>query len=410
MKYSDEVKALARECMDVYGADDGGLHFNVLVTQRCPFECAHCLNNSGPAMPRTTFSVQDARDLVTMDAKVREFFGNADACGLSFNLIGGEPTLYIDALRDLLAEFEPHGHLEMTTNGWWLRSAASFVRTMKVLDPYIQDMPIRLSHSPYHRAFRTTDDDVIRAMVSVQGSSRGYGSTWEDHVDEDQPESGPLERIIRPALESAVSKLGESVGLCPECNARVSITSSCVECDACGHSYEADGEYDQVYEKARRQLCDLYACATSFIRAWKTNMLGVETQNGEALATGRAGPAHNQCGTKGGMCYAGDRMFTVAPGGVIQDMCCSGVPIGTMPAGYVSEGVVAAIRRVQMVRLINKRFHGRGACSIRARELSFNACTNCDKSIRSVVRGRSCREEVDSTIRYLKNYGKRINR
>lgn len=399
MKYSKEAKELGRVCVETYSDNSEAMSYNIMVTQRCPFECAHCLNDSSPRSPAGVFGPKDVDSVLRFHETVNDFFKQRQSA--DFNFIGGEPTLYTSALEFLLRSFQPYGSLQMTTNGWWLRSAVSFVRVMSAIMDYVDDhdMSVRISHSPYHAKFRTREE-----LQTVEGLLR-----WRTAVRSDGDifaEESPLGWMIEGVMDNLMANSGETV-VCRECDHEYRLQEQRSECPACGERNDHEDRYYEVMDMLGLKMCNRGGLR-HYIQRFLESMLHttyVDHQRPSGVvATGRAG--RDSVSFEGGQCYTSQKIFTVDPGGAVRDVCCAGVPIGTEPMGHVDDGVLLAVRRVQLMLLIEKRFPNRCRWDERGRDAKYKACTSCNKSTYAVLHGRTLQEEARQAIKYIKQYGR----
>ena len=104
------------------GGEDREVTFTLLLTKRCGFACAHCMFAAGPR-GEARWMPAGVLDEVLLAATTFRDWGFRTR----LNLLGGEPTLDLErfALIHSHISHHPLSHdleMEMTTNGWWLRS------------------------------------------------------------------------------------------------------------------------------------------------------------------------------------------------------------------------------------------------------------------------------------------------
>ncbi len=117
--------------------------------------------------------------------KLMDFAEQAQAQGVSvtFNLVGGEPTLDLDQFIPLAEKLNDRfgGMVEMTTNGWWLFNVESLRRMNRFFAQtgwFDNSQFVRISNSPYHKAFR---DKKSTYILESQGSLKNYLKyPWEE--------------------------------------------------------------------------------------------------------------------------------------------------------------------------------------------------------------------------------------
>ena len=124
-------------CDILSDARNDEITITLLLTRKCPFECAHCFYGCSPRESGSYISdavLQSAHDfyaeLNRLEIKVR------------FNLIGGEPTTN---MREFARVFETvtswydftvaPARVEMVTNGWWLHRRETAERFFEISKP-----------------------------------------------------------------------------------------------------------------------------------------------------------------------------------------------------------------------------------------------------------------------------------
>ena len=109
----------------------------LLLTRKCPFECAYCFYGCSPRESGSYIS-----DAVLQSA--HDFYDELNRLEIKarFNLIGGEPTTN---MREFARVFETvtswydftvaPARVEMVTNGWWLHRRETAERFFEILKP-----------------------------------------------------------------------------------------------------------------------------------------------------------------------------------------------------------------------------------------------------------------------------------
>lgn len=156
---------------------------NLDCTQRCNFECAHCMHSAGP---RSGMSIY-ATDSTIL--RIARFFDQAidmfpDA-SLSLNFVGGEPTLNLNQFRRIVFNsnyrMSDSVRFEMTTNGWWLEKAANIVRFAEAVRPMLNEDrvgAIRISNDKWHQEFRK--DSPNKAYIRLFDEWRVGQKLWHE--------------------------------------------------------------------------------------------------------------------------------------------------------------------------------------------------------------------------------------
>ena len=119
-----------------------GQELYILLSDRCNFSCAHCLNDSGPNAKR--WSPTDD----SIQALAQEINQNNEILQLHFS--GGEPTLFLPQIRKVLNLVNREIRVAMTTNGWFVD------RSLQFLD----DLPlssVTISFDRFHEPFMKLD-------------------------------------------------------------------------------------------------------------------------------------------------------------------------------------------------------------------------------------------------------------
>jgi hypothetical protein len=119
-----------------------GQELYILLSDRCNFSCAHCLNDSGPNAKRWSPTEGSIQSLA------REINQNKNVLQLHFS--GGEPTLFLPQIRQILSLVARKLKIAMTTNGWFVDRSLQ----------YLDDLPldsIIFSFDRFHEPFMTLE-------------------------------------------------------------------------------------------------------------------------------------------------------------------------------------------------------------------------------------------------------------
>jgi len=146
---------------------DDSVTICLFVTQSCNFECRHCMYGEKLTNSATYMS----NEILWEVRNQIEILQSLDI-PVTVNLIGGEPTLNLNEFErvlDHVARWDVQ--IEMTTNGWFLRSLELTEKFLKIVRPYIDTqysedgLTIRISNDDYHTEQRGFD--VKQAFDSI---------------------------------------------------------------------------------------------------------------------------------------------------------------------------------------------------------------------------------------------------
>lgn len=125
---------------------------NLQLTLKCNLTCEHCGYSCGPDVRSGYMNHKVLRKVRDQVERLREF-------GLypMVNLIGGEPTLNLNAFELILREVMSwEVEVSMTTNGWWLNRPSTLKRFMSIVRRYVQadgtadGFEVRISGDQFH--------------------------------------------------------------------------------------------------------------------------------------------------------------------------------------------------------------------------------------------------------------------
>lgn len=161
---------------------------NLMITERCPFQCGHCFFESGPRRPKDYMTWETLQAIHYQITTLQEA-----GYDVTVNLIGGEPTINLEEFRRVLDVVERWDvPLEMSTNGWWLTKrdkAEEFLQIVKhpVLD---ERLTIRISDDYWHREYQPKN---IRGRLDA-----ALKGLW-DNYDENEDPYSPLSVLPEPS-------------------------------------------------------------------------------------------------------------------------------------------------------------------------------------------------------------------
>lgn len=296
---------------------------NLLLTRRCNYSCRMCMYASGPKMPADPMRREDLTEIKGFLDEIS--LSLKPETNISVNLIGGEPTLDMEHLENVLStvaswerpqrddcEWTNGISLEMTTNGWWLESYKDTVAFAKAVWTELSEerLIVRISNSAYHDEFRSPA--LSHLFKDEPRESYGYGGGRKTSK-----------------LEDYLQELGYE---------------GCTE--------DEDGNYNEpqdlwLLEELRKaaEACHLYIDSklggpekVSPVGRAKTN--GIGWQDGECHAT--SGIKFTFMPTKDG-----ERP------GRLYDPCCNG---GKVPLGFADEGLGLLIKRALFMEALHKEF------------------------------------------------------
>lgn len=138
--------------------DESHVTISLLLTRRCNFECAHCFYEcSTKFRGYMGFDVLSAVEEQALRLRELDIYPE-------INLVGGEPTLNMEAFGAILHEVMSWNFpVTMTTNGWWLHREKTARQFFNTVAPYVpvdgaghgmEELCIRISDDKFHDEFR----------------------------------------------------------------------------------------------------------------------------------------------------------------------------------------------------------------------------------------------------------------
>jgi hypothetical protein len=204
--------------------------------------------------------------------------------------VGGEPTLDLDEFErvlDTVTEWQLP--LEMTTNGWWLRSHQTLTKFLRIVLPAVRDheMTIRISDSVWHDAFRTPHE-----LRLLEVGLEDLFSNPFDHLYQYEPSKCPE----CGQTETEENEVGDRV---------------CVGCGCSEDDFYPDMPGMSIIEEAHQYLERIH--------------VDRQGNNPEKLSpVGRARRSYFAAGQDGACGATADVKFTFEPGAKLYDPCCNG--------------------------------------------------------------------------------------
>ena len=214
--------------------------------------------------------------------------------------------------------------MEMTTNGWWLRSWKDTCRFAGIVGESAarERLSIRISNSIWHDAFRKGEKHII---------SR---------------------RALQEALENPCEWFDLPEPLC-ECGGALVCEENSHRCDGCGERMSEEEYYDT---KDAALMRPGHHAIPLLIEGIKSGNVGVDAKWTEPERLSPAGRAlKNGMGQQDGLCHpASELKFTINPDGSIRDVCCYG---GRAPLGHIRGGALRLFAlRYELLKAVHEQF------------------------------------------------------
>lgn len=304
---------------------------------------------AGPKLPGIYMTPSVMSQIISAMEDIKQelvLAGRTHECArVSYNLVGGEPTLDMDSFATCVqyAAFKDL-ELEMTTNGWWLRSAETTAQFLRAVRPWylkFNDGSIRISDSAYHRSFRTPEE--IR-VLAWPGWKRATSSedVW-DLMECLKYGDGPVDSVA-----------------CPECEAQVAEDDFDDHTqNGCSVSFDTLRELLLEAQDRHREsyLSELLQNQLAGMLSGRDLSIYVDQQGTEAdqiSPVGRA-RANHITATQDGPCgkHENELKFTFQPDGSIYDFCCSG---GKIAGGHARDGSQLLYNHLDFMSLLFERY------------------------------------------------------
>ena len=304
--------------------EDREVTFTLLLTKRCNFACAHCMFGAAP-QGDAGWMAFEVLDEVLLAARTFRDWGFRRR----LNLLGGEPTLDLERFAAIHTYIWRHPlsqdlEMEMTTNGWWLRSWKDTCRFAGIVGESVarERLSIRISNSIWHDAFRKGEKHII---------SR---------------------RALQEALENPCEWFDLPEPLC-QCGGALVCEENSHRCDGCGERMSEEEYYDT---KDAALMRPGHHAIPLLIEGIKSGNVGVDAKWTEPERLSPAGRAlKNGMGQQDGLCHpASELKFTINPDGSIRDVCCYG---GRAPLGHIRGGALRLFAlRYELLKAVHEQF------------------------------------------------------
>lgn len=273
------------------------ININLLITERCNFECDHCMFVSGP---KRSSAYLTPEVWIWLGDHIEEL--HEAGHHVNINLVGGEPTLDMvefewrfqmttDLCRDTGASWE------MSTNGWWLESREMTEKFVRIVGPFLEECcPVRISQSDYHTPFRS---DQVNRLFEMMLHRNPHGFSLLDIADEDLWDGQHLHEGCGGEVEWDEDQCGD---VCQECG-----------------EVDPDRPYGISYY-------DQEALRSIYVDNQTSSGYGGNGGPGKISATGRA----TMWGYQEPTCYPYDEddpetiWLTIDAKGHMRDFCCNG--------------------------------------------------------------------------------------
>ena len=302
--------------------EDREVTFALLLTKRCCFACAHCMFAAGPGLA-AEWMPSSVIDEVLLTARTFREWGFRTRV----NFVGGEPTLDLEQFATIYDHLccHPLGQdleMEMTTNGWWLRSWKAACRFACIVGKAVADekLSIRVSNSIWHDPFRRGEKHIISRRALQEALENPY--EWFD--------------LPEPSCQ---------------CGGALVYEKDSRRCERCGNSVSEDEYYEA---KDLSMMQPGHHAIPLLVEGIKSGNVYIDTKWTEPNRLSPAGRAlKNGIGLQDGTCYpASEPKFTINPDGSIRDVCCHG---GKAPLGHIRDG---ALRLFALRFELLKEVHG----------------------------------------------------
>ena len=304
--------------------EDREVTFTLLLIRRCGFECAHCMFSAGPGGNAGWMS-SGVLDEVLLAARTFRDWGFRTR----LNLLGGEPTLDLERFASIHGHISHHPlshnlEMEMTTNGWWLRSWKDTCRFAGIVGETVarEKLSIRISNSIWHDPFRRGERHIINRRALQEALENPC--EWFD--------------LPEPLCHCGGALIYEEVGHC---------------CERCGERMSEEEYYEA---KDASMMQPGHHAIPLLIEGIKSGNVAIDAKWTEPDRLSPAGRAlENGMGLQDGACHpAPEVKFTINPNGSIRDICCYG---GSAPLGHIRDGALPLFAlRYELLKAVHEQF------------------------------------------------------
>lgn len=145
--------------------------FSILVGYKCNFRCEHC----GVSEKRRVSLTREETLLLISTINEYRF--------RSLLFVGGEPTLYIDKINEILSgvRYAPSPKVKITTNGHFARTEAA---ALAVLDRFRTLSGVQLSYDRFHKVF-LKEENLLNLYSACRRSGRSFNVMMTVHTPMD---------------------------------------------------------------------------------------------------------------------------------------------------------------------------------------------------------------------------------
>ena len=304
--------------------EDQEVIFTLLLTKRCCFACAHCMFAAGPGLPAEWMPLSVINEVLLTAKTFREW-----GFLTRVNFVGGEPTLDLEQFAIIYEHLCRHPlgqylEMEMTTNGWWLRSWKAACRFASIVGEAVagEKLTIRISNSIWHDPFRKGEKHII------------------------------ARRALQEALENPYEWFDLPEPSCQCGGALVSQQDGC-RCKRCGNGLSEEEYYEA---KDASMMQPGHHAIPLLLEGIKSGCLYIDTKWIEPNLLSPAGRAlENGMGLQDGTCYPASRpQFTINTDGSIRDVCCYG---GKASLGHIRDGALRLFAlRYELLNSVHGQF------------------------------------------------------
>ena len=292
--------------IDVDRYEEDRITISLLITEKCNFNCDHCMYDCSPDRDELYMS-----DEILEDIHKHVILFQSLNMNPTVNIVGGEPTLDMKRFSEILDEVMSWDvEVEMTTNGWWLANIEATVAFFNAVTSYIPNdgtsegydggFTVRISNDVYHNEFRP---DYLKG-VKTQSSSYSYGY--------DLPKTDGLQMALASVWEE-YELFEPSSYWCDECQKSIDEE----ECPDCGNYAEMKNSEPLVYPYPVQPNEDM---PWIYVESFSDDPSRI-TPNGRGYSVSRMDSIVSSDGKVSGGILSS---YTCNPHGILTDVCLKG--------------------------------------------------------------------------------------